>query len=158
MEIKMFVIFPTSKLWSDFLCFIWMLFCCVIMFIWLSVLQVHYDLGGIYFQHGCSDPSAYVKAQEHFRKTRELLAKVYEIHTLCALSLCLFFAFRLLATATVARLLGYAFSAISSSAIFVLVWNETQWLLFILCAYVFFGVVVFLKKYFFFSKLSMNTA
>ncbi|KAK3532579.1 hypothetical protein QTP86_024150 [Hemibagrus guttatus] len=38
--------------------------------------QVHYDLGGIYFQQGCSDPSAYVKAQEHFRKTRELLAKL----------------------------------------------------------------------------------
>ncbi|XP_060798673.1 integrator complex subunit 8 isoform X2 [Neoarius graeffei] len=37
---------------------------------------VHYDLGGIYFQQGCSDPSAYVKAQEHFRKTRELLAKL----------------------------------------------------------------------------------
>uniref|UniRef100_A0A4W4H6D8 INTS8 TPR repeats domain-containing protein n=1 Tax=Electrophorus electricus TaxID=8005 RepID=A0A4W4H6D8_ELEEL len=38
--------------------------------------QVRYDLGGIYFQQGCSDPSAYVKAQEHFRKTRELLAKL----------------------------------------------------------------------------------
>ncbi|XP_072531478.1 integrator complex subunit 8 isoform X1 [Salminus brasiliensis] len=38
--------------------------------------QVHYDLGGIYFQQGCSDPSAYEKAQEHFRKTRELLAKL----------------------------------------------------------------------------------
>uniref|UniRef100_A0AAR2JUW4 INTS8 TPR repeats domain-containing protein n=1 Tax=Pygocentrus nattereri TaxID=42514 RepID=A0AAR2JUW4_PYGNA len=38
--------------------------------------QVHYDLGGIYFQQGCSDPSAYEKAQEHFCKTRELLTKV----------------------------------------------------------------------------------
>uniref|UniRef100_A0A3B4ELE2 INTS8 TPR repeats domain-containing protein n=1 Tax=Pygocentrus nattereri TaxID=42514 RepID=A0A3B4ELE2_PYGNA len=38
--------------------------------------QVHYDLGGIYFQQGCSDPSAYEKAQEHFCKTRELLTKL----------------------------------------------------------------------------------
>ncbi|XP_062870806.1 integrator complex subunit 8 [Trichomycterus rosablanca] len=38
--------------------------------------QVHYDLGGIYFQQGCSDPSVYVKAQEHFRQTRELLVKL----------------------------------------------------------------------------------
>uniref|UniRef100_A0A8C1Z8T5 Integrator complex subunit 8 n=1 Tax=Cyprinus carpio TaxID=7962 RepID=A0A8C1Z8T5_CYPCA len=30
--------------------------------------QVHYDLGGIYFQQGCSDPSVYEKAKEHFRK------------------------------------------------------------------------------------------
>uniref|UniRef100_A0A8C2DA32 INTS8 TPR repeats domain-containing protein n=1 Tax=Cyprinus carpio TaxID=7962 RepID=A0A8C2DA32_CYPCA len=30
--------------------------------------QVHYDLGGIYFQQGCSDPSVYEKAREHFRK------------------------------------------------------------------------------------------
>lgn len=44
----------------------------------MIALQVHYDLGAIYFQQGCSDPSAYVKAQEHFRKTRELLAKVDE--------------------------------------------------------------------------------
>uniref|UniRef100_A0A673H9V0 Integrator complex subunit 8-like n=1 Tax=Sinocyclocheilus rhinocerous TaxID=307959 RepID=A0A673H9V0_9TELE len=29
--------------------------------------QVHYDLGGIYFQQGCSDPSVYEKAREHFR-------------------------------------------------------------------------------------------
>lgn len=47
----------------------------------LFILQVHYDLGGIYFQQGCSDPSANAKAQEHFRKTRELLAKVGDIHT-----------------------------------------------------------------------------
>uniref|UniRef100_A0A8C2KV66 Integrator complex subunit 8 n=1 Tax=Cyprinus carpio TaxID=7962 RepID=A0A8C2KV66_CYPCA len=38
--------------------------------------QVHYDLGGIYFQQGCSDPSVYEKAKEHFRKARELLTKV----------------------------------------------------------------------------------
>uniref|UniRef100_A0A8C1X616 INTS8 TPR repeats domain-containing protein n=1 Tax=Cyprinus carpio TaxID=7962 RepID=A0A8C1X616_CYPCA len=38
--------------------------------------QVHYDLGGIYFQQGCSDPSVYEKAREHFRKARELLTKV----------------------------------------------------------------------------------
>ncbi|XP_007229265.3 integrator complex subunit 8 isoform X2 [Astyanax mexicanus] len=38
--------------------------------------QVHYDLGGINFQQGCSDPSAYEKAREHFRRTRELLAKL----------------------------------------------------------------------------------
>ncbi|KAI4882608.1 hypothetical protein NFI96_032804 [Prochilodus magdalenae] len=37
---------------------------------------VRYDLGGIYFQQGCSDPSVYEKAQEHFRKTRDLLAKL----------------------------------------------------------------------------------
>uniref|UniRef100_A0A672MM61 Integrator complex subunit 8-like n=1 Tax=Sinocyclocheilus grahami TaxID=75366 RepID=A0A672MM61_SINGR len=29
--------------------------------------QVHYDLGGIHFQQGCSDPSVYEKAREHFR-------------------------------------------------------------------------------------------
>lgn len=37
--------------------------------------QVHFDLGGIYFQQGCSDHSAYEKAREHFRLTRELLSK-----------------------------------------------------------------------------------
>lgn len=42
----------------------------------MSVLQVHFDLGGIYFQQGCSDHSAYEKAREHFRLTRELLSKV----------------------------------------------------------------------------------
>uniref|UniRef100_A0A9J7Z6A0 Uncharacterized protein n=1 Tax=Cyprinus carpio carpio TaxID=630221 RepID=A0A9J7Z6A0_CYPCA len=38
--------------------------------------KVHYNLGGIYFQQGCSDPSVYEKAKEHFRKARELLTKV----------------------------------------------------------------------------------
>ncbi|XP_030644992.1 integrator complex subunit 8 [Chanos chanos] len=38
--------------------------------------QVHYDLGGIYFQQGCSDPSAYEKAREHFRTAKELLSKL----------------------------------------------------------------------------------
>ncbi|KAI2652474.1 Integrator complex subunit 8 [Labeo rohita] len=38
--------------------------------------QVHYDLGGIYFQQGCSDPSVYEKAREHFRLARELLTKL----------------------------------------------------------------------------------
>lgn len=43
----------------------------------MSVPQVHFDLGGIYFQQGCSDHSAYEKAREHFRLTRELLSKVW---------------------------------------------------------------------------------
>ncbi|KAL4629777.1 integrator complex subunit 8 [Arapaima gigas] len=38
--------------------------------------QVHYDLGTIFFQQGCSDPTAYEKAREHFLKTRELLQKL----------------------------------------------------------------------------------
>ncbi|XP_051519119.1 integrator complex subunit 8 isoform X2 [Myxocyprinus asiaticus] len=46
--------------------------------------QVHYDLGGIYFQQGCSDPSAYEKAREHFTITRELLAKL-DSSSLCHL-------------------------------------------------------------------------
>lgn len=37
--------------------------------------QVHYDLGGIFFQQGCSDQLAYEKAREHFQQTRELLLK-----------------------------------------------------------------------------------
>ncbi|XP_048042085.1 integrator complex subunit 8 isoform X2 [Megalobrama amblycephala] len=37
--------------------------------------QVHYDLGGIYFQQGCSETSVYEKAREHFRMARELLTK-----------------------------------------------------------------------------------
>nr|XP_055075737.1 integrator complex subunit 8 isoform X1 [Misgurnus anguillicaudatus] len=46
--------------------------------------QVHFDLAGIYFQQGCSDHSAYEKAREHFRKTRELLAKLDRL-SLCHL-------------------------------------------------------------------------
>ncbi|KTG38689.1 hypothetical protein cypCar_00014723 [Cyprinus carpio] len=45
--------------------------------------QVHYDLGGIYFQQGCSDPSVYEKAREHFRKARELLTKLDSSPSLC---------------------------------------------------------------------------
>uniref|UniRef100_A0A8C1HSD6 Integrator complex subunit 8 n=1 Tax=Cyprinus carpio carpio TaxID=630221 RepID=A0A8C1HSD6_CYPCA len=45
--------------------------------------QVHYDLGGIYFQQGCSDPSVYEKAKEHFRKARELLTKLDSSASLC---------------------------------------------------------------------------
>lgn len=37
---------------------------------------MHYDLGGIYFQQGCSETSVYEKAREHFRMARELLTKV----------------------------------------------------------------------------------
>uniref|UniRef100_A0AAQ4Q8U4 INTS8 TPR repeats domain-containing protein n=1 Tax=Gasterosteus aculeatus aculeatus TaxID=481459 RepID=A0AAQ4Q8U4_GASAC len=37
--------------------------------------QVHYDLGGIFFQQGCTDQPAYKKARDHFRRTKELLAK-----------------------------------------------------------------------------------
>uniref|UniRef100_A0A4W5N246 Integrator complex subunit 8 n=1 Tax=Hucho hucho TaxID=62062 RepID=A0A4W5N246_9TELE len=33
--------------------------------------QVHYDLGGIFFQQGCSDQLAYEKAREHFQQARE---------------------------------------------------------------------------------------
>ncbi len=42
----------------------------------INIWQVHYDLGGIHFQQGCSDPSVYEKAREHFRMARELLTKV----------------------------------------------------------------------------------
>ncbi|XP_013880244.1 integrator complex subunit 8 [Austrofundulus limnaeus] len=38
--------------------------------------QVHYDLGGIFFQQGCTDQSAYEKARDHFRQTNELLKKL----------------------------------------------------------------------------------
>ncbi|KAM9738499.1 integrator complex subunit 8 isoform 1-T1 [Menidia menidia] len=38
--------------------------------------QVHYDLGGIFFQQGCTDQSAYEKARDHFRQTKELLKKL----------------------------------------------------------------------------------
>uniref|UniRef100_A0A665THJ1 INTS8 TPR repeats domain-containing protein n=1 Tax=Echeneis naucrates TaxID=173247 RepID=A0A665THJ1_ECHNA len=38
--------------------------------------QVHYDLGGIFFQQGCTDQPAFVKASDHFRQTKELLKKV----------------------------------------------------------------------------------
>ena len=44
----------------------------------LCVIQVRYDLGGIYFQQGCTDQGAYGKAMEHFRLTRDLLQKVGE--------------------------------------------------------------------------------
>lgn len=48
---------------------------CVLMW---CVVQVHYDLGAIYFQQGSTDPSAYGKAREHFRRAKELYAKVLE--------------------------------------------------------------------------------
>ncbi|MEQ2311408.1 Integrator complex subunit 8 [Ameca splendens] len=38
--------------------------------------QVHYDLGGIFFQQGCTDQPAYEKAWDHFRMTKELLKKL----------------------------------------------------------------------------------
>ncbi|MEQ2165158.1 Integrator complex subunit 8 [Goodea atripinnis] len=38
--------------------------------------QVHYDLGGIFFQQGCTDQPAYEKARDHFRMTKELLKKL----------------------------------------------------------------------------------
>uniref|UniRef100_H2LUR6 Integrator complex subunit 8 n=1 Tax=Oryzias latipes TaxID=8090 RepID=H2LUR6_ORYLA len=38
--------------------------------------QVHYDLGGIFFHQGCTDQSAYEKAREHFRQTKEILKKL----------------------------------------------------------------------------------
>ncbi|XP_058474830.1 integrator complex subunit 8 isoform X1 [Solea solea] len=38
--------------------------------------QVHYDLGGIFFQRGCTDQSAFQKAKGHFRQTKELLKKL----------------------------------------------------------------------------------
>ena len=41
------------------------------------VFQVHYDVGGIFFQQGCTDQSAYQKARDHFRQTKELLKKVF---------------------------------------------------------------------------------
>lgn len=38
--------------------------------------QVHYDLGGIFFQQGSTDQPAYGKARDHFRQTKELLKKL----------------------------------------------------------------------------------
>lgn len=38
--------------------------------------QVHYDLGGIFFQQGSTDQPVYVKARDHFRQTKELLQKL----------------------------------------------------------------------------------
>ncbi|XP_056154171.1 integrator complex subunit 8 [Lampris incognitus] len=38
--------------------------------------QVHYDLGAIFFQQGCTDQLTYGKAREHFRQTRDLLQKL----------------------------------------------------------------------------------
>ncbi|KAJ8267890.1 hypothetical protein COCON_G00130620 [Conger conger] len=38
--------------------------------------QVHYNLGAIFFQQGCSDPASYEKARQHFFKTKELLLKL----------------------------------------------------------------------------------
>ena len=40
------------------------------------LFQVHYDLGGIFFQQGCTDQPAFEKARDHFRQTKELLKKV----------------------------------------------------------------------------------
>ncbi|KAG1935322.1 integrator complex subunit [Pimephales promelas] len=47
--------------------------------------QVHYDLGGIYFQQGCSETLVYEKAREHFRMARELFTKLDFSATLCCL-------------------------------------------------------------------------
>lgn len=41
------------------------------------MFQVHYDVGGIFFQQGCTDQAAYQKARDHFRQTKELLKKVF---------------------------------------------------------------------------------
>lgn len=49
------------------------------MFSW--VFQVHYDLGGIFFQQGCTDQTAYQKARDHFQQTKELLTKVHVLVT-----------------------------------------------------------------------------
>ncbi|XP_023648781.1 integrator complex subunit 8 isoform X2 [Paramormyrops kingsleyae] len=38
--------------------------------------QVHYDLGAIFFQQGCSDAASYEKAKGHFFRTKELLHKL----------------------------------------------------------------------------------
>ncbi|KAM9824035.1 integrator complex subunit 8 [Neosynchiropus ocellatus] len=38
--------------------------------------QVHYDLGAIFFQQGCTDQPAFEKARDHFRHTKELLKKL----------------------------------------------------------------------------------
>ncbi|XP_034016597.1 integrator complex subunit 8 [Thalassophryne amazonica] len=39
--------------------------------------QVHYDLGAIFFQHGCTDQPAYEKSKVHFRQTNELVKKLH---------------------------------------------------------------------------------
>ncbi|XP_077447317.1 integrator complex subunit 8 isoform X1 [Stigmatopora argus] len=38
--------------------------------------QVHYDLGAIFFQQGCTDQPAFEKARDHFRQTKELSKKL----------------------------------------------------------------------------------
>ncbi|XP_061679075.1 integrator complex subunit 8 isoform X2 [Syngnathoides biaculeatus] len=38
--------------------------------------QVHYDLGAIFFQRGCTDRPAFEQARDHFRQTKELLRKL----------------------------------------------------------------------------------
>lgn len=38
--------------------------------------QVHYDLGAIFFQQGCTDQPTYVKARDHFRQTKDLFRKL----------------------------------------------------------------------------------
>lgn len=38
---------------------------------------MHYDVGGIFFQQGCTDQPTYQKARDHFRQTKELLKKVF---------------------------------------------------------------------------------
>uniref|UniRef100_A0A674NZW2 Integrator complex subunit 8 n=1 Tax=Takifugu rubripes TaxID=31033 RepID=A0A674NZW2_TAKRU len=38
--------------------------------------QVHYDVGGIFFHQGCTDQTAYQKARDHFRQTKDLLKKL----------------------------------------------------------------------------------
>lgn len=40
------------------------------------LFQVHYDVGGIFFHQGCTDQTAYQKARDHFRQTKDLLKKV----------------------------------------------------------------------------------
>lgn len=47
-----------------------------LLFIFYFAFQVHYDLGGIFFQRGCTDQPSFMKAKEHFRQTVELLKKV----------------------------------------------------------------------------------
>lgn len=44
------------------------------VFFWF---QVHYDVGGIFFHQGCTDQTAYRKARDHFRQTKDLLKKVF---------------------------------------------------------------------------------
>lgn len=49
----------------------------------LILFQVHYDVGGIFFQQGCTDQAAFQKARNHFRQTKELLKKVFVTETTC---------------------------------------------------------------------------